>query len=300
MVRMWRPLVFLLLMTLANGQSLKDQIDSAVAGFSGSVSIFAKNLDTGETFARRADEKTRTASTIKVAILAAVFAAVAEGKVKWTDRVELRAADKVSGSGVLAAEFADGDQLPLSDLAHLMIVMSDNTATNLILDRIGADYVNALMDKLGLKEIRSLRKIRGDGANLKAAEGFSAAGRDPANARFGIGSSTPREMVELLEKIERGQVVSPAASREMLNILKRQQDRNGIPRKLGQIPVANKTGALDRLRSDVGIVYSPGGRIAMAITCDDLPETDWSADNPALLLIARLARILTSGLARGD
>jgi beta-lactamase class A len=288
------------MVTVARGESLKEKIDSAVAGFSGSVSIFAKNLDTGATFAFHGDNMTRTASTIKVAILAAAFAAVAEGKVKWTDRIMLRDADKVSGSGVLGAEFADGDQLPLSDLAHLMIVLSDNTATNLILDRIGADYVNAQMDRLGLKQIRSMRKIRGDGANLKDAEGFSAAGRDPANARFGIGSSTPREMVALLEKIEHGDVVSPDASREMITILKRQQDRNGIPRRLGQTPVANKSGALDHLRSDVGIVYSPGGRIAMAITCDEIPQVDWSSDNPGLLLIANVSRILTAGLAKAD
>jgi beta-lactamase class A len=286
------------MVTVASGESLKEKIDSAVAGFSGSISIFAKNLETGATFGFHGDDRTRTASTIKVAILAAAFAAVAEGKIKWTDRITLHDTDKVSGSGVLGAEFADGDQLPLSDLAHLMIVLSDNTATNLILDRVGADYVNAQMDQLGLKQIRSMRKIRGDGANLKDAEGFSAAGRDPANARFGIGSSTPREMVALLEKIEHGEVVSPAASREMLNIMKRQQDRNGIPRRLGQMPIANKSGALDHLRSDVGIVYSPGGRIAMAITCEDIPQVDWSSDNPGLLLIANVARILTDGLSR--
>lgn len=287
-----------MLITLARAETLNDRINAAIAGFPGAVSIFAKNFDTGATYGLRADEKTRTASTIKVAILAATFAAVAQGKIKWTDRITLRAADKVSGSGVLGAEFADGDQLPLSDLAHLMIVLSDNTATNLILDRIGADYVNTQMDKLGLKQIRSMRKIRGDGANLKDAAGFSAAGRDPANARFGIGSSTPREMVALLEKIEHGDVVSAAASQEMLKILKRQQDRNGIPRLLGQTPVANKTGALDHLRSDVGIVYSPGGKIAMAITCDDIPQVDWSSDNPGLLLIARLAQVLNDGLSR--
>jgi beta-lactamase class A len=295
---MWRPLAFLMLITTAHGETLNEKISAAIAGFPGSVSIFAKNLDSGATYGLHADEKTRTASTIKVAILAATFAAVAEGKVKWTDRITLHEADKVSGSGVLGAEFSDGDQLPLSDLAHLMIVLSDNTATNLILDRIGADYVNAQMDKLGLKQIRAMRKIRGDGANLKDAAGFSAAGRDPANARFGIGSSTPREMVELLEKIEHGDVVSAAASQEMLKIMKRQQDRNGIPRTLGQIPVANKSGALDHLRSDVGIVYSPDGRIAMAITCDDIPKIDWSSDNPGLLLIAKIARILSDGPSR--
>jgi beta-lactamase class A len=98
--------------------------------------------------------------------------------------------------------------------------------------------------------------------------------------------------------MERGEVVSPEASKEMIKILKRQQDHNGIPRRMGETPVANKTGALDHLRSDVGIVYSKGGRIAIAITCDDIPQVDWSSDNPGLLLIAKLSEILVAGLAK--
>jgi beta-lactamase class A len=291
MVRMWRPLWILLILTAARGESLNDKVSAAIAGFSGSVSIFAKNLDSGVTFELHPDERVRTASTIKLAILAATFAAVDEHKVQWTDLITLHDSDKVSGSGVLGAEFSDGDRLPLADLAHLMIVLSDNTATNLILDKISADYVNEQMDKLGFKHIRSMRKISRE-------SGFSAAGRDPANARFGIGSSTPREMVGLIEKMERGEVVNAAASQEMIKILKRQQDHNGIARRMGQMPVANKAGALDHLRSDVGIVYSPRGRIAMAITCDDIPQVDWSPDNPGLLTIAKVAEVLVSGLAK--
>ncbi len=283
-------------MTAVSAETLDEKIHSAIGGFPGTVGIFAKNLDSGTTYAFRADEKTRTASTIKLAILAATFAAVNEGKVKWTDLSTLHDSDKVSGSGVLGSEFSDGDKLPLSDLAHLMIVLSDNTATNLILDRITADYVNEQMDKLGLKATRSMRKVRGDGAVLKNASGFSKAGLDPANEKYGIGSTTPREMVALIEKIERGQVVSKEASAEMIKILKRQQDHNGIARRMGDTPVANKAGALDLFRADVGIVYSKRGRIAMAIYCDGIPQVDWSSDNPGLLLIARIAEALVAGL----
>jgi len=285
-------------MTAAHAQTLEEKIQSAIAGFPGTVGIFAKNLDSGATYALHADERVRTASTIKLAILAATFQAVADGKVKWTDLSTLHDSDKVSGSGVLGSEFADGDRLPLSDLVHLMIVLSDNTATNLVLDRITADYVNQQMDKLGLKLTRSMRKVRGDGADLKAAGGYSQAGRDPHNAKYGIGSTTPREMVALLEKIERGEVVNAEASREMIQILKRQQDHNGIARRMGETPVANKAGALDRLRADVGIVYSKRGRIAMAIYCDEIPQLDWSSDNPGLLLIARIAEALVNDLSR--
>ncbi len=282
---------------VAHADALDERIRAAVEGFQGSVCIFAKNLDSGAIFGLRPDEPVRTASTIKLPILAATFQAVAEGKVKWTDWVTLRAADKVSGSGILG-EFADDDRFTLADVAHLMIVLSDNTATNLVLDKITADYVNDYLDTLGLKRTRSMRKVRGDGADLKSPTGFSRAGKLPENERFGLGSSTPRDMVTLLERIERREIVSKEASEEMLKILKRQQDRNGIARRMGTTPVANKAGALERLRSDVGIVYSKSGRIAIAITCDDMPASDWSSDNPGLLMISKLAEILVAGLAK--
>ena len=285
-------------MTSIGAQSLSDNINSTIEGFRGTVSIFAKNLDTGKTFAIRPDDKVRTASTIKLAIMAATFQAVQEGKVKWTDFSILHDSEKVTGSGVIGNEFTDGDHLPLTDLVHLMIVVSDNTATNLVLNHVPADYVNDYMDKLGFKNTRSMRKVRGDGAILAEASGFSRAGKDPVNQKYGLGSTTPREMVGLVEKMERGEIVSPEASKEMIKILKRQQDHNGIARKFGETPVANKAGALDHLRSDVGIVYSKGGRIAIAITCDDIPQVDWSSDNPGLLMIAKLSEMLVAGLAK--
>jgi beta-lactamase class A len=298
---MLRSLTFFLTLTLADAaqpfseKKLNDKISAATAGFTGTVSIFAKNLDTGATFALRPDDRVRTASTIKLPILCATFQAVQEGKLKWTDPTTLRDADKVSGSGILG-EFSDGVKIPLVDLTHLMIVLSDNTATNLVLDQVTADYVNDYLDKLGLKGTRSMRKVRGDGADLKAPSGFSKAGRDPANVKYGLGSSTPREMVTLLERIEKGEIVSAEASKEIIKILKRQRDNNGLARRMGDFVVANKAGALDHLRSDVGIVYTKSNRIAMAITCEDVPKVDWTSDNEGLLLIAKIAEILVGDL----
>jgi beta-lactamase class A len=291
MVRMYRPLCLLLLTSLASAETLDEKIRAAIAGFPGTVGIFAKNLDSGTVYALNGDDAVRTASTIKLPILVATFAAVKQGKVAWTDLSTLHDSDKISGSGVLR-EFSDGVRLPLADLAHLMIVVSDNTATNLVLDRVTADYVNDQMDKFGLPHTRSMRKVLGNGTD----KGFSRAGKMSENERFGLGSSTPHEMVTLLEKIERGEAVSEDASKEILKILKRQQDHNGIARRAGDLAVANKAGALDRLRSDVGIVYSPRGRIAMAITCDGIPKVDWTSDNQGLLLIARVAEILIAAL----
>jgi beta-lactamase class A len=176
-----------------------------------------------------------------------------------------------------------------------MIVVSDNTATNMILERISADAVNAYLDRIGIKTTRAMRKVRDD---EKPGSGWSAAGRLPENQKYGLGVSTPRDMVTILEKLERGELVSEAASREMIAVLKRNQDNTGIRRRLGGIPVANKSGALDALRSDVGIVYSAGGRIAMAITVEGIAAPDWSPDNEGSLLIADLAKLLVDGLAK--
>jgi beta-lactamase class A len=290
-----RPLTALLLLApILSAATLADDLRARIADFPATVSLYAKNLDTGVAVGIHESDPVRTASTIKLPILCALFDAVAKGKAKWTDTLTVVAAEKSSGSGVIASEFSDGVQLPLRDVANLMIVLSDNTATNLVLDRLTTDAVNAYLDSIGIKTTRSMRKILGAGP----AAGYSEAGKLPENRKYGIGVSTPHDMVAILEKLERGEIVSPAASKEILAILGRCQDGNGIRRRMGALKVANKTGALDALRADLGIVYSPAGRIAMSITVDGMPKPEWSPDNPALLLIADLAKILTEGLAK--
>jgi beta-lactamase class A len=279
-------------------QTLQEAVRARIGNFEGTVSLYAKNLDTGESVGIRQAEPVRTASTIKLPILLAVFDQVAAGKAKWTEPLIVTPQDKVSGSGIIGTELSDGVQLPLRDVVHLMIVLSDNSATNMVLQRFSADAVNAYLDKIGLKTTRSMRKVRGDGTELKAAEGWSTEGKLPENQKYGIGRSSPQDMVTILEKLEKGEIVSPEASKEILAILKRCQDGTGVRRRLGGVPIANKTGALDALRSEVALVYSKGGRIAMAITVDDMPKPEWSPDNPGSVLIADLAKILVDGLAR--
>ena len=271
---------------------LERQLQTRVAAFPGTVTLYAKNLDTGAAVGIHEADPVRTASTIKLAILTSVFDAVERHKAEWAERLTITQKEKVAGSGVLASEFSNGVQLPLRDIVNLMIVLSDNTATNMILERFTADSVNAYLDSIGIRKTRSLRKIMsGD-----VASGWSEAGRLPENKNYGLGVSSPRDMVALLEKLERGELVSAGASKEMLAILKRGQDTAGIRRHMGNLVVANKTGALDALRSDVGIVYSPAGRIAMAITVDRIPAVNWTPDNPGLIMIADLAKMLVDGL----
>jgi beta-lactamase class A len=291
-----RPTLALLLLPLSAfaADTLADSLRARIGDFPGTVSLYAKNLDTGATIGIRETDPVRTASTIKLPILCAISDAIARGQAKWTDPLTVTAAEKVSGSGIIASEISDGVQFPIHDLANLMIVLSDNTATNMILDRFTPEAVNTYLDKIGIKTTRSMRKIGGGSAPPLE----SAAGKLPENKKYGIGMSTPRDMVTILEKLEHGEIVSPETSKDILAILRRCQDGAGIRRRMGDLKVANKSGALDALRSDLGIVYSRGGRIAMAITVDGIPKPNWTPDNPGLLMIADLSKLLVEGLAK--
>lgn len=269
--------------------TLDKRVRAEVAQFKGKVSLFAKNLDTGAVYSLGGNEQVPTASTIKVTVMIEAFARVAEGKAKWTDELVLTKEKKVGGAGILQ-EFADGLRLTLRDGVTLMMVLSDNTATNLVIDVLTADAVNARMESLGLKDTRLMRRVFGGGE--------SAEGRKEENKRFGLGRTSPREMVALMEKLERGEIISPGASKEMLELMKREQGTNGIWRGQWRVPKATKSGALDALRSNVGIIYHPRGRIAMAVTCNDMQEVNWTVDNPALLLMSRLSEIVIEGLGK--
>ena len=277
--------------------NLDQQVKTKIGSFPGQVSLYAKNLETGASVGIQPDMPVRTASTIKLAILVECFAQAEEGKLKLSEPIKLTNDEKVSGTGILQ-DFSDGDQLPMRDVMDLMIVLSDNTATNLILNRITGNAVNARMAQLGLEHTRVMRKILGDGKDLKPyPSGITDEGAKAENKKWGIGRTTPREMVTILEKLYRGELVSKSASDEMLTILKRQRDHNCIGRDLKDVPIASKSGALDHLRSDVGIIYSKQGPIAMAITVEGIPEIDYTPDNPGDLLISALSGILMDGLA---
>jgi beta-lactamase class A len=169
-----------------------------------------------------------------------------------------------------------------------MMVVSDNTATNMVLDYLSTDAVNERMNSLGFKATRIMRRIGGGGESRE--------GKEADNKKFGLGATSPHEMVQILEKLERGEIVSTAASKEMIELMKREQVRYAIGRNLADVPMASKYGALDRLRSCVAVLYSKRGKIAIAIIVDDMPEIYWSVDNPGYLLMSKLSEILVADL----
>jgi beta-lactamase class A len=287
----------LLSSAMLSADSLANRIDALTRPFRGTVVLYAKNLKTGRAFALGADTKVRTASTIKLPVLCALESLVSAGRVRWDERLRLEASDKVTGSGVLGS-LEDGTELTVRNLAILMIIVSDNTATNLITDRITADAVNDHLDAIGLTVTRFNRKVRGDGSRLAEPTGWSKAGLLEENRKYGLGVSTPREMVRLLEMLDAGRIVNPAVSKDILDILAKQQERHGIARHApDDRRVANKHGSLDALRSDVGIVYASGGPVALAITVDEMPVIDYSPDNAGDILIWQLASALVEELS---
>jgi beta-lactamase class A len=280
----------ILLVSNVFSQSMDEQIKTEASGFKGNVWIYAKNLDSGADYSLRGGERVRTASTIKLPIMTEVFHQVEQGKLNWTDEFTITKESKVGGSGVLV-EFSDGLKIDLKTAVNIMIVSSDNIATNMVLSKVSSDDVNGFMKSMGMKNTFSLRKV-GGGSDAKVIS------EEQLYKLFGIGVTTPKEMVKLLEKLEKGEVVSPAASAEMINILKRQQHNSGIGRGvLDTVPVASKSGALDRMRGDVGIIYTRRGRIAMAVYTDDNPVIHYSWENEAEKLIWRISVILQNGLA---
>src|SRR2546430_8736035 len=210
--------------------SLDSQIRAEISPFKGKVFLFAKNLETGQEYSFNGDERVKTASTIKIAVMIEAFARVAEGRAKWTDELVLTKAARYSGSGIVP-ELGDGLRLTLRDCVNLMLLISDNTATNMVLDYLTTDAVNARMDSIGIKQTRIMRRV-GSGGDSKE-------GKLEENKRFGLGATTPHEMVQIMEKLDRGEVISQVASKEMLDLMKREQARYAIGRTTSD-PMASK------------------------------------------------------------
>jgi beta-lactamase class A len=269
-------------------QSLDSRIRAEIASFKGKVFLYAKNLDTGEIYSLNGDERVRTASTIKIAVMIEAFARVSEGKAKWTDELVLTKASRYGGSGILP-ELGDGLRLTLQDCVRLMMLLSDNTATNMVLDYLTTDAVNDRMNSLGFKSTRIMRRVGGGGESKEGK-------LDDNLKRFGLGATSSHEMVQIMEKLESGEIISKEVSKQMIDLMKREQGRNSIGRSMPNVAIASKYGALDALRSCVAILYTKQGKIAMAITVDEMPEAIWSVDNPAYLLMSRLSDILVESL----
>lgn len=266
---------------------LRSALEQRIASHQGVVGLFAKDLTSGEVLSIRGSEPFPSASVIKVPILVELFQQVEKGPLKLADPLVLLAADQRPGSGVLQF-LSTPHTLTVGDAAMLMIILSDNSATNLIIDKVGIRNVNARMDSLGLRQTR---------LHAKVFLGTSTTIDTAATRRWGLGVTTPEEMGTLFEKLYRGTAVSPAASKQMLDMLRRNFDYEEIPRLLpAGVTVAHKTGKLDASRSDCGIVYNAGRDYVLCIFTKENQDRSWRLDTEARVTIGELARIVHQGV----
>ncbi len=207
----------------------------------GHVALYYQPLDGGCALMMNENMPMLAASVIKIPIMVEAFRQFESGEISPEDRHVLAEAEKMPSCGALNRMHA-GLELTLRDLVELMIVLSDNTATNILIDRLGIDCVNATMRMLGLKQTVLRRKLFDSAAKAQGKENTVGA----------------RDIGMLLERMYRGELISEAASREMLDILKNQKLNGKMPFYLHEkgIPVAHKTGEDDGITHDVGIVFS--------------------------------------------
>lgn len=261
--------------------SLEQRLAPLAKAHQGKVAIAVKHLGTGEGYYLDADEPMPTASLIKLAVMVETYQQAADGRVKLTDRVTLHKEDKVPGSGILTDHFSDGATFPLRDAVHLMIVYSDNTATNLVLDKIGIRSTADRMEALGFPNTKIHSKVFRRDTSVFPER----------SKRWGLGSTTAREMVGLLEKLHEGKLVSPEACKEMLGHLKKCEDKDKFPHLLPpKTVVAHKTGSLDEVRTDAGIIYTKGGPVAVCVLTKDNADHRWEPDNAGNVICARVAK----------
>jgi beta-lactamase class A len=263
-------------------KSLADRLIPLAKAHKGRVAIVVQHLDRSEHFHYGGDDVMPTASLIKFPVMIEVYQQVAEGKIKLSDMLTLRKEDMVQGSGILTYHFSDGATFPLRDAVRLMIAFSDNTATNLVLDKIGIPSTNKRMEAWGYPKTKIYAKVfRGSTTSIDK-EGTK---------KFGLGSTTAKEMVQLLEKLHRGQLVSPEACKEMIAHLKKCEDKDRFPRFLPEkTEVAHKTGSVTGIRTDAGIIYAPGGPFALCVLTADNADKSWRTDNEGNVLCARVAK----------
>ena len=260
------------------GQVLSD----LASGFSGTLGVWARHLGSGDEVSFGADLTFETASCIKVFVLAELFRQAETGRLSLTERLAVAGRHRVAGSGVL--KDLGLDRVPILDLATLMIILSDNTATNVLIERLGRENIN-----------RGARRLGCPATTLHKSIEFQT-GRP-------LGTSTPRELGRFFWLLAQDQVVDAAGGAAMLDILARQQYQTGLVRYLpyelmvsrdparpAAVTVASKSGTLRGVRNDAGLIRTRWGDWVVAIMTRDCSDVRLSVDNEGLLVVSRASR----------
>jgi beta-lactamase class A len=208
-------------------------------GLDGVMGVAIVDLTDGHKYLLHANDVFPQASSIKICILAELYRQAQQGKLKLTDMYTVNAADLVQDSDIMGGLTPGVTQITLRDLATMMVAVSDNSATNVLIDRVGMDNVNAFLTAQGLRDTRLRRKMM----DLKAA----VEGRENV--------STPNEMLNLLEALYRGQILNKEMTDDFFKVLSTHKD-SWIPRDLpDDLKIADKPGALEGVRNDSGVIF---------------------------------------------
>lgn len=265
--------------------NLTAELARLAAGFSGTLGLWAKGVHTDEIFHFGAwRDPFPSASTIKLAIHYELMRQAEAGRIDLDQSWPMSKQDQVPGSGVLK-DLSPGIQLPIRDLATLMMTISDNTASNLCVDVVGLETINQSMDELGLQGLRLHNKF------------FRAQPGRPRN------QATPADLGSLMDRIIRHQVLTPAACDEILRVMKQVQGplaRRFLPdfchqpkQEAGPEPViAAKYGSIDGSRHEVGAVWKGDRGFVYAIMTQNCEDLRWVEENEASLLVSRAAAAL--------
>jgi beta-lactamase class A len=285
----------LLVLVPAKAANLQKKLDKMVASYHGKVALYAKNLTSGETVAIDPNTAVQTASVIKLPLMLQAFEQVKAGKLSLSQPVTLTKDNQVIGSGVL--QFMDpGLQLTLKDTITFMMILSDNTATNMVIDAAGLKPTNEMLARMGMKNTYFYKKV------FKP----TTEQMPPDQKKFGLGKTTAEEMAAVLESIYRCDMGDRALCLQMITIMRNQQYQGMIPRYLQRkdateslSAIADKVGELDDVRNDVALVYTVRGPVIISVFTYDNQDTSWTFDNKAEIFIGRVAEAIVNQWASG-
>jgi beta-lactamase class A len=278
---------------------LDRQLQAIARAHRGKVALYAENLRSGRTAGLEADHPVKTASVIKIGILLDAAEQIRAGSVSLSEKLELNKENQVPGSGVLR-QLTPPLALSLRDVLELMVVVSDNTATNMAIDRLGLEHINRTLRAAGLNETVLYKKVFAP-----------AAGPMPADQpQFGLGKTTPRQMASIMERFSECRLAlddSASVASDgplcgaILDMLRGQHDRDSLPRYVEAMDtaghgsaIANKTGALNRVRNDVALMATKDGPIVIAAFTWDNADQRWTGDNEAEKTLGRLAKAIVA------
>lgn len=253
-------------------------LDSLAAAHRGSIAYVVHNIDTGERLSLRGDDPFPTASLIKVPVLVTLHDMVEKGQISLADPVRVLRVDKVPGSGVLQ-HLHDGIEITVADAAWLMVTVSDNTATNLLLDKVAIRRVWEKMEALGLARTK---------VHSRSFQRFTSVAMD-SSVKYGLGVTTASEMARLFELLARGQAVNPRADSLMLHALEHNTNGELLRRFVPGVRLAQKDGQGDQVRTNCGL-FRLQTRVVVCVLTSENQDRRWTIDNEAQLTIARMGQ----------